>query len=165
MHRSIGFAVLMLSAVVSGAYGAESRRDEFIKEAVEGNLFEVQAGQMAQMKGASDAVRKFGTILAEDHTQARDKSVQAAKSVGVTPPTAPNEAQRKLLDALSKLEGDRFDERFISTMIDDHKRDVARYEAHAKGNDAVAKYAAATLPTLREHLKTVQGLRNERATK
>jgi putative membrane protein len=164
MRRSIGFAVLMLSAVTS-AFAAKMPSDQFIKQAIEGNLFEVQAGQMAQMKGASDAVRKFGTILAEDHAQARDKSVQAAKAIGVMPPTAPSGTQRGLLDALSKLEGDSFDDHFVSIMLDDHMRDVEHYAAQSKGNDAVAKYAAETLPKLREHLKTVQGLRNERATK
>jgi putative membrane protein len=165
MRRHIGLAMLMLAVVTSGAFGAESRSDDFIKKAIEGNLFEVQAGKMAQMKGASDGVRKFGTILAEDHAQARDKSMQVAKSIGVTPPTTPSKMQRDLLDSLTKLEGDLFDEHFISMMLDDHKRDVADYEKQSKGTDAVAKYAAETLPKLRDHLKTVQGLSNERATK
>lgn len=165
MRRGIGLAVVMLSAVTASVFGAESHRDDFIKQAIEGNLFDVQAGQMAQMKGASDAVRKLGTLLAEDHSQARDKSIQVAKSIGVAPPTTPSATQREMLDSLWKLEGDRFDQQFVANMLEDHKRDLASYQKQAKGSDAVAKYAAETLPKLREHLTTLQQLHEERATK
>lgn len=159
-------AVLASLAIASNAFAAESRSDEFISEAIEGNLFEVKAGELAQAKAGSKNVREFGAMLTKDHAQARDRSTQAAQSMGVRAPTAPSENQRKILDSLAKLDGDRFDERFISSMLDDHLRDVARYETQAKkGSDAVSKYASETLPTLRDHLKAVQGLRNERATK
>lgn len=165
MSRSIGVFCVLLLAVCGSASAAESRSDEFIKQAIEGNLFEVKAGELAQAKGASESVRQFGAMLAKDHAQARATSVQAAKSIGAKAPTSPSATQREMLDALSKLEGDRFDEHFITSMIDDHLRDVARYESHAKGeSDAVSQYAAQTLPTLRDHLKAVQALRNERAT-
>lgn len=166
MRARIGLAALASFAFALNALAAESRSDEFITEAIEGNLFEVKAGELAQTKGASENVRKFGAMLAKDHAQARDRSTKAAQSVGASVPTAPSKTQREVLDSLAKLEGDRFDERFISSMLDDHMRDVARYETQAKkGSDAVSKYAAETLPTLRDHLKAVQGLRNERATK
>jgi putative membrane protein len=150
----------------SAALGAESRSDEFIVQAIEGNLFEVKAGGLAQTKGARESVREFGAMLAKDHAQARTKSMQAAKSIGAKTPTTPSDTQREVLEALAKLEGDRFDEHFITSMLDDHLRDIARYETQSKqGGDAVSKYAAETLPVLRDHLKAVQGLRNERATK
>jgi hypothetical protein len=67
---------------------------------------------------------------------------------------------------MGRLDGEKFDEQFIKSMLDDHLRDISRYEAQSKaGNDAAAKYAAATLPALREHLKAVQGLQNERSTR
>lgn len=166
MRTRIGLAALALFAISSQALAAESRSDDFITAAIEGNLFEAKAGELAQAQGASEGVRKFGAMLAKDHAQAHDKSVKAAQSFGVRVPVGPSATQRDVLEGLAKLQGDRFDERFIASMYDDHLRDVARYQTQAKqGSDAISKYAADTLPTLRDHLKAVQGLRNERSTR
>jgi putative membrane protein len=148
-----------------GVAGADSRSADFIKEAIEGNLFEVKIGQLATTNGASHGVRTFGAMLAKDHADAGAKSAAAAKSLGVEPPKSPSKTQQGVLEAMGRLEGDAFDEQFIESMLDDHLRDIASYERHAKGNDAAARYAAATLPALREHLKAVQGLQNERSTR
>jgi putative membrane protein len=166
MYRRILLVAALLLVSSFTASAAESRSSDFIREAIEGNLFEVKAGELAKTKGASDGVRKFGAMLATDHAGAAVKSIAAAKSLGVAPPTTPSETQQGLLEALGRLEGANFDEQFIKSMADDHLRDVARYETQSKhGEDAAAKYAAATLPALREHLKAVQGLQNERATR
>lgn len=164
MHRSIFILPLLLAS--SLAFAADSRSGEFIKEAIAGNLFEVKAGELAQSKGASDNVKKFGAMLAKDHADAGTKAIAAAKSIGVEPPKSPSASQQGVLAAMAKLTGDEFDTNFIKSMLEDHLRDVQRYETQSKnGNDAVAKYAAETLPALREHLKAVQGLQNERSTR
>lgn len=158
-----GAAVLLAAMNVSAA---DSRSADFIKESIEGNLFEIKIGELAKSKGASESVRNYGAMLAKDHGTASIKSIAAAKSLGVTPPVGPSATQQGLLEAMGRLEGEKFDEQFIKTMVDDHLRDVARYDTQSKyGQDAAAKYAAATLPTLREHLKAAQGLENERATR
>jgi putative membrane protein len=166
MYRSISLAAALLLVSSFNAFAADSRSSDFIKEAIEGNLFEVKVGELAKAKGTSDGIRKFGAMLATDHADAGAKSIAAAKSLGVAPPKTPSKTQQGLLEALGRLEGDTFDAQFIKSMADDHLRDVARYETQSKhGEDAAAKYAAATLPALREHLKAVQGLQNERATR
>lgn len=152
--------------VAMNVSAADSRSSDFIRESIEGNLFEMKLGELAKSKGASEGVRNFGAMLAKDHGTASVKSIAAAKVLGVTPPMEPSDTQRGLLEAMGRLEGDKFDEQFIKSMVDDHLRDVARYDTQAKyGDDAAAKYAAAVLPSLREHLKAAQGLANERATR
>ena len=158
-----GAAMLMTA---TGAFAADARSGDFIKEAIEGNLFEVKIGELAASKGGSDGVRKFGAMLATDHADAGAKSAAAAKTLGVEVPKSPSKTQQGVLEAMGRLEGDKFDDQFIKSMLDDHLRDISRYDTQAKlGNDAAAKYASATLPALREHLKAVQGLQNERSTR
>ena len=164
MHRSVTFAALLLVSSFD-AHAAESRSHEFIKQAIEGNVFEVKAGELAQTKAASEGVRQFGAMLAKDHANAATKAKSAAKTLGVEPPQTPSKTQQGVLEAMSRLEGEKFDDNFIKSMVEDHLRDVARYEAQSKGSDAASNYAGETLPVLREHLKTVQGLQNERATR
>lgn len=160
-----GTVILCAAMGASAAESVDSRSADFILESIQGNLFEIKAGELAKSKGTSEGVRNFGAMLAKDHGTASVKSIAAAKSLGVSPPTAPSDTQQGLLEAMGRLEGDKFDEQFTKTMVEDHLRDVARYDTFAKGQDAAAKYAAATLPTLREHLKAAQGLQNERATR
>ena len=48
---------------------------------------------------------------------------------------------------------------FAKEMVADHKRDVAAFEKESKRKNApTAAFAGETLPTLRHHLETSQGL-------
>src|SRR5215204_4816759 len=62
---SVGLAALVTCA--APAYAQDKTSQKFIKEAIEGNLAEVQIGQLAQQKGQSDGVKSFGQLLATDH--------------------------------------------------------------------------------------------------
>ena len=55
----------------------------FIHEAVQGNLGEIQLGQLADKSAASNQVREFGRTLATDHQNANDKVLAIAKSMNV----------------------------------------------------------------------------------
>jgi putative membrane protein len=170
MRRLVAIAMCLGALVnvtaATAASASDSRSSVFIAEAIEGNLFEIKAGELATKKGASEGVRKFGEMLAKDHASAASKSMASAKALGVERPKGPSDTQLGVLEAMGRLEGDKFDEQFIKSMADDHLRDVARYESQAQnGTDAAAKYAAEVLPTLRDHLKSVQGLQNERSTR
>jgi putative membrane protein len=131
----------------------------FLNDAIQGNLAEISMGQLAQKNGASDGVRSFGQMLAQDHSAANEKAMALAKAQSVTPPTEPKPEAKKEFDRLSKLNGKAFDEAFAKHMVADHKKDIAEFEAQAKGSDKVATFAKDTLPTLQKHLKTAQSLR------
>lgn len=87
-------AALALFAISSHALAEESRSGDFITAAIEGNAFEVKAGELAQKQGASAGVREFGAMLAKDHAQAHDKSVKAAQSTGARVAAGPSATQR-----------------------------------------------------------------------
>ena len=138
----------------------------FISKAIEGNLAEVQLGQLAQQKGASDGVRTFGQQLVTDHTAANQKATAVAGQMSVTPPSEPNKQQKAVYDRMAKLSGDAFDRQFVKHMVDDHKKDVAEYQKAAKRkNDPAAGYASETLPTLQQHLQTAQSLAKDAGKK
>ena len=77
------------------SFAQDKASQKFVKEAIEGNLAEVQMGQLAQKNGNSDGVRSFGQMLEKDHTDAKQKATAAANSLGVTPPTEPSSNRRK----------------------------------------------------------------------
>jgi putative membrane protein len=155
-----GVAVIALVLPVAAAENSPSQA--FIKEAVEGNLWEVQAGQLARSKASNEEVRKFGATLNSDHGEATRKASEAAQKLGIMPPNKVSAKHKTLYQRLSAA-GDRFDEQFIEAMIEDHRKDVTNYEKQAqRSDDAASMYAKETLPRLREHLRIAEELKAAR---
>jgi putative membrane protein len=163
-HKAILIAMTAALAVTS-AWAADKKDQTFIKDAIEGNLAEVQIGKLAQDKGQSDGVKSFGQMLVTDHADANQKATAVANQIGVTPPTEPSAKQKALYDKMSKLSGDAFDQQFAREMVQDHKQDIQKYQQEAKKqNDPVGDYANQTLPTLQKHLQQAQSLTNNKST-
>jgi len=162
--RLLMAGVLAGLIVSSPAFAQDKASQKFLKEAMEGNLAEVQMGQLAQKNGGSDRVRSFGQMLQKDHSDAYEKAKSAANSLGMSPPNEPNSKQKAMYDRMSKLSGENFDRQFAKHMVEDHKKDIKEYEKEAKKNDAAGGYAKEALPTLHKHLDTAQSLRGAATT-
>jgi predicted outer membrane protein len=61
-------------------------------------------------------VRAYGQMLEKDHSDANKKAAEAAKSIGVTPPSEPNSKQIAAYDRMSKRSGAKFDGEFAKHM-------------------------------------------------
>jgi putative membrane protein len=159
--KKLMFAAMVAAALApAAAFAAASQADKtFITEAVQGNLAEVQMGQLAQQKGQTDAVKSFGQMLVTDHQANNEKAKEVANQLGVTPPTQPSAKQKADYDKLAKLSGATFDRQFAQMMVMDHKQDIAKFEREAKkSKDALGQYATDTLPVLKKHLETAQNI-------
>jgi putative membrane protein len=158
----------LMSAVVVGlllptiAYAAEDASQSFIKKAIEGNFAETQMGQLAQQQGQSDEVKRFGQTLADDHSAANQKAMDAAKSLSVPAPDGPNAKQKADYAKMSKLTGAQFDREFATHMVADHQKDIAEYKKEAKRSDAAADYARAQIEVLQKHLDTAKSLKSSK---
>src|SRR5215510_15120405 len=103
---------LLMAGVVAGlivsspGFAQDKASQKFLKEAIKGNLAEVQMGELAQKNGKSDQVRSFGQMLQKDHSDANQKAMAVANQMGVSPPKEPNSKQKAMHDQLSKLSGD-----------------------------------------------------------
>jgi len=140
------------------AQKADKDSQKFIKNAIEGNMAEVDVGKLAQEKGKSDAVKKFGQMLQTDHGKANEAAKSAAQNVGVEPPSGASIGEQATYLKLKVLSGDTFDKSFANTMVSDHQKDIKEYQKASGKNDAVGEYAKKTLPTLQMHLKEAQQL-------
>ena len=164
--KTLILAAGLAAALIASPASAQSSADKsFIKEAIQGNLAEVQMGQLAQKNGGSDEVKNFGKTLEADHGQANSKATQVAHELKVTPPTEPNSKQKHAYDRAAKLTGANFDREFARHMIIDHKEDIVKYQKASKSKDtAVAGYASESLPTLHKHLEMAQSIAQGRKT-
>jgi len=139
---------------------AQSKSDQtFVKKAIEGNLAEVQMGQLAQQKANNSNVRNFGQMLVNDHSANNQQAMTLAQQLHITPPSSPNAEQKRTYDRLSKLSGDAFDREFARVMVADHQKDIKEFQTEAKSKTPqVADYAKDTLPHLQQHLQAAQSL-------
>ena len=130
----------------------------FAEKAAIGGMAEVQLGNMAQQKAASEQVKQFAARMVTDHSKANDELKQIASTKGMQLPAAPDDKHKKEMDRLQKMSGADFDKAYMSHMVDDHKKDVSEFKKQAgSGNDADLKaFASKTLPTLQEHLQLAQ---------
>jgi putative membrane protein len=142
------------------AFAQDEQAKSFLVEAIEGNLAEVQMGQLAQKLTTTQSIRAFGQMLEQDHTVANQKARAAATAMQIKPPTQPNSKQKADYDRLSKLIGIEFDEQFADHMVMDHKEDIEKYETAAAMNNPAGNYAKEALPTLRKHEQNAQSLKS-----
>ncbi len=165
MNKLVFAAVVAASLAPAAVLAAASKADRtFITDAIQGNLAEIQMGQLAQQKGQSDAVKSFGQMLVTDHQANNDKAKQVASQLGVTPPTQPNAKEKAGYRKLSKLSGTAFDRQFARMMVTDHKQTIAQFQREAKRtNDPLGQYASDSLPVLKKHLDTAEKIESSKS--
>lgn len=151
--------VVAMSPVTALAATGPSQQDlTWMKASAAGDLFEIQGGKMAQVRGQSAMVKQLGARLASDHTKSSTDVKKLAEQLKVTLPTHPDSKQRAELAQLAKLHGAAFDKQYVKTEIDDHKMDIAdaRKQIATGSNSQVVDEARKNLPVLQTHLKLAE---------
>jgi putative membrane protein len=131
----------------------------FITDAMQGDNAEVAIGQLAQAQGTSQKVKDFGRLLVDDHGSHKQELKTLAGTAGVAVTDEPSAEGKANLVKLKALSGAEFDKQFKAMMIEDHTKDIAKYEKQAASSDAqTAALAQKTLPVLRKHLDAANAL-------
>lgn len=136
---------------------------EFMGRVARHNKAQAEIGRLAQEKGGSDAVKRYGQKLAEDHEANNRELGQIAAAKGLNLEESEDQKRHVLNRRLAALSGDRFDRAFLENMIVDHQRKIREFKRHAKGKgDAdVRGFAQKTIPALEEHLKMAREVQAE----
>ena len=161
MNHVHSAAIAMAFALAASFALADENPDAaFYKKAAEGGMAEVQLGKLAQDKSPTPSVQEFGAMMVTDHSAANDKLQAIATKKNITLPTSPSVGQMATKTKLEVLSGTTFDKSYIKGMVKDHQEAIKEFQTEAtSGQDPDAKaYAAATLPTLKAHLKKIQAI-------
>ena len=139
----------------------EKKDADFAVDAADGGMMEVQLGQYAAQNAMDQRVKDFGTMMVQDHSQANDKLKSLASQKNITLPASVSNDKMNHMNDLMKKKGKDFDKAYVNMMVDDHKKDIKKFEEEAKdGKDAdVKSFASATLPTLYKHLDSIQAIK------
>jgi len=117
---------------------------DFVKEALQGGMAEVQLGQLALQKSSNEQVKQFAQKMIDDHTKLGEQMKPVAQQLGVKEPSGPSKKDKATLTKLQALSGDAFDKAYVQTMLKDHKHDHMAFQHEAQmGSDPNVKQAAA----------------------
>jgi putative membrane protein len=146
---------------VNSTLGISPTTEDFVKEAVTSDIFEIASGQIAQERGNATE-KSFAATMIRDHqkTSADLKSMVSSGDVKAEFPTVLDSSHQSEIDKLKSLNGADFSSRYDSDQLSGHKDAVSLFERYAKGGDnpKLKDWADKTLPTLRHHLEMAQDL-------
>ncbi|MGH7972831.1 MAG: DUF4142 domain-containing protein [Limisphaerales bacterium] len=151
--------VLSFAAATAASAAMAPPPSDFVSDAIKGDNAEIQMGKLAQENGQSAAIKRFGRTLITDHTKAKSQMDRVAEEVGVKPTTEiPPDADAEM-KKLQGLKGADFDKEFASNSVEDHQKDIEKFQAEAAAKSGPAStIAAKQLPTLKKHLRMAQAL-------
>jgi putative membrane protein len=126
---------------------------EFAMKAAEDGMLEVKLSQLAQQKAQSQEVKRLAQQLEQDHTQANNELMAAAKQKNIDLPSDLKGESAEHYQAFQKLEGKDFDNAYLLHNVKDHLKSIMMFQNEAQsGTDQDIKaWAAKTLPNLQKH--------------
>jgi Predicted outer membrane protein len=165
MRQSIILAAGLFAAALAagpGAAQAPSAQD-FVNKVAISDMFEVQSSQIALAKQPDADTKPFAEKMVTDHqkTSSELKALVDSGKVKAKLPTALDSEHQKMLDDLKAKSGKDFDQSYDQVQVKGHKDAVALFESYAKSGDdpELKRWAAKTLPHLKEHLSMAEKLK------
>jgi putative membrane protein len=122
---------------------------------------EIELGQLALQQTQNPGVRNYAQRMVADHQAAAAKLTKIAGAEQLELPQALDAEHQALKDKLSGLRGAAFDREYVKAMAVGHDQAVALFEAASQAGQmpsGLKEFAAATLPTLKEHMEMAHEL-------
>lgn len=142
---------LATTAIAADAISREDK--EFLKNAGELGVTEVQLGTLAVEKATSPELKALGARLVADHTKSNQELVAIAKAKGVEMTLEPTVAQKKMIAEFKAKSGAEFDKELMEHVRKDHEKGIHTFaDAAADSKDADIKaFAAKNIAVMKEH--------------
>ena len=173
MRRALAMTVTSVWASLATAAGAQSLASmdqQVIAKVHQANQMEIEIGKLAQQKGASADVKRYGRVLAADHQKGDQLVTALAAKKGLNripepPPQTPADKedmqkQQMMMQQLQQADGAQFDAVFAKAMVEAHEKAVAMVsEASGQVGDRDLRDTLKKLvPILKQHLEIAQRL-------
>ena len=140
----------------------ETKADVFAMKAADMNMFEIESAKLAASRSTNAQVKAFADKMAA-HSKVGDglKAAIAASGAAITLPMALSKDMQDDLDDLAKAGNDDFDKAYADSQVDSHQAMLNLLQRYAQDGDtpAIKAFAAATAPTVQEHLNMAEGLK------
>jgi putative membrane protein len=134
----------------------------FVTGAAISDMYEVEAGKIAEQRSSNPDVKAFAEKMVQAHTAttAQLKSILAGMKNQPAAPAHLDNRRQGLIDNLRGASAADFDARYMSQQVDAHKEALSLMKGYAKGGDnpAVKSFAAETAPKVQQHLNMAEPL-------
>ena len=153
---AVGAAVGQVSASTMGS----NATGPFVTNAAMGNMYEIEAGRMAQERAKSADVKSFGKMMVTDHTALTNEMKPLIQAAGQTPPAELDQRRKGMLDNLRAATAADFDKVYLTQQVAAHEETLTLMQGYAQNAaDAGLKAAAATAaPKVQAHLARARAL-------
>ncbi len=133
---------------------------EFLVDAYECGMFEIQVAQLAAKNATLADVKAYAAQMETDHRKMGNEVTALAARKGITLPTALGKDKQDMLDDMSKMAGEKFDDHYADMSVDMHEKTIKKFEDESNnGTDAdIKQLAGSSLPTLRTHFDNAKAL-------
>jgi putative membrane protein len=134
---------------------------EFVRQAADGGMKEVEMNRIAAKQAAHADVKALAAKLLADHEKANAELMSLAKNENIDTGHAGMPGMHKAeMDKLAALSGPAFDRAYVTDLVAAHQKSIALFENEVKNgtNGQIKAWAQTTLPKLREHLKEAQAV-------
>lgn len=138
---------------------ADLDAEDFIEEASERNIGEIEAAKLALQKSTHPAVKEFAQTAITVHTAdlAKLRTLAAGEKVEMEDDATLMSKAKKAI--LKQRDGESFDAAYANNQITVHRDTAEFYKKAAKSEDAeVRAFAAGVLPVVEQHLKDAEAL-------
>jgi putative membrane protein len=156
---AMGAAVGATSAATLGSHDTGA----FVENAGQGNMYEIQAAQIAEQKSKNPDVKAFAKMMVTDHTALANEMKPLITKAGKTPPTTLDQRRQGFLDNLKAAGPADFDKTYIDQQVAAHEETLTLMKGYAQnGDDAGLKAAAAkATPKIQGHLDRAKAIQSK----
>jgi len=142
---------------------SEKKEDDsqYLVEAAETDMKEIEIGKLAQQKGTDPEVKAFGKMLIDDHTKSSGEVKTLASRKNISLPTSLTEKGKEAYDKLNEKTGLDFDKKFVEMMVDGHEKMIEKMNKAGEkaADEEIRVWASNKIPTLTTHLEHAKKLK------
>ena len=132
---------------------------DFVKEAAQGGMAEVELGKLALKNSQNPEIKKFAQMMVDDHGKANSELKELAGKKNYAMP-ADIGSHKSTMDKLQPLKGADFDKAYVDDMVTDHEGDVKAFQNQASNSSDpdLNAVAAKVVPVVQKHLEAIKAI-------
>lgn len=134
--------------------------DEFLTQAAQDSLGEIELCELALEKSESEDIKQFAQQMIDEHGKLGQDIERLCQRKKIAVPDDTGKEHEKSMQQMLKLSGSAFDKKFIEQNVQDHEKDIKVFSHYAEqGDDADIKaLAKAAVKMLSSHLDMAKQL-------
>ena len=135
----------------------------YVPNAAMGDMYEIQAAEIALEKSQNAGVRELATMIRTDHTAASEmfKPIAQREAADTAIPTSLDERRQGLIDNLRSAAPGDFDRVWLDQQVAAHNEALTLHRGFSDNTDApgLAGHARNVVPKIEAHLQQAERLR------